>query len=320
MPDILDNLTRAGDVPPALNATSDMPAIDQPPALPAEQPAEQPHEQPPPEPAPHPDARERREQRFAELTRQRDAERERANKAIDGLTALTEQNKALIERFDKLLVPPPAAPVVEARPQREAFDTPDEYDEALISFSARRAAREAQIEWERRQQEREGAAQERQRAEQAARTQAEQHQAEQQIFADWSTRREAAIEKYPDFEQVAEQHPNVTLPMRDALWLAEDGPEIAYYLGKHQDEAAAIMRLHPVQQVAAIARLGAKLAAPPPAPVPPPPPINPLRGGNNAAAQDIYTNEPSMDDYAATRMTQLRGERKSGMLGMPRGS
>ena len=315
MPDILDNLTRVADAPPALNATTDMPAIAPPdlvlePTI--ETPAEQPSETPPApaETPPHPDARERRELRFSELTRQRDAERERAAKAIDAVTTLTEQNKALIERIDQIIAPKPdAAAQPEPRPTRDAFDAPEAYDDALIAWSARSAAREAahvaQAEWEKR-------AEAQRQADAARQAQASQEATAQKIFDDWNQRREAAIEKYPDFEAVAETHPNMTMAMRDALWTAEDGPEVAYYLGQHQDEAAAITKMHPVQQVIAIARIGAKLSAPPPQPPPPPPPINPLRGGNSSPALSPDEDPGYMD----RRLAELRAARTPGNIGM----
>lgn len=174
-------------------------------------------------------------------------------------------------------------------------------------------AREAQAEWSRQQEAARQAEAERQANEAQQRSQDE-------VVQSWNQKRTAAIEKYPDFAEVAESgEVAITLPMRDALLALDDGTEIAYHLGKNPQEAERIAKLTPVRQVAEIGRIAAQLAAPPPAPPPPPPPINPLRGGANAAGErNIYTNEPSMDDYAATRLAELRGERKAGMLGMPR--
>gem|GEM_PF-4077849 len=42
---------------------------------------------------------------------------------------------------------------------------------------------------------------------------------------------------------------------------ADNGDDIAYYLGTHMDEARAINALDPVSQIRAIGRLEAKLAA-----------------------------------------------------------
>lgn len=68
--------------------------------------------------------------------------------------------------------------------------------------------------------------------------------------------------KYKDFKDVVHNDElRITETMIIALADTEDAGEIAYYLGKHPDEAARIAEMNPVRQAAAIGKIEAKLAA-----------------------------------------------------------
>lgn len=80
-------------------------------------------------------------------------------------------------------------------------------------------------------------------------------------FAD----REAAFRaEHPDYDAVAR---NPALPITEAVAAVildcDDPPAIAYYLGQHPDEAAAIAQMTPHQIGRAIGRIEATLSAPP---------------------------------------------------------
>jgi hypothetical protein len=304
MPDILDNLTRTADAPPALNATSDMPVqtteTTDAPAPPATEPAAEPaaEGETPPSVEPQPEAKPRKSARdhIAELTASRRAAEERERRALDANTALAEQMKAVLARLDRPAEPP--APPVETRPTRDTFVAPEEYDAALTEWAARRAVREATQEWERRQAET-------QRQSEEKRVADAQAQSMEEIVTTWNQRRAAALEKYPDFVEVAEGETPITLPMRDAILSDESGPDVAYWLGMHKTEAERISKLQPVQQIAAIGRIAAQLAAPVPTPPAPPPPINPLRGGTTPP-----TLSPDEDPgYMERRLSEERSRR-----------
>lgn len=323
MPDILDNLTRAGRPVPAPNAISDMPVID----VAGSQPAPDPQPAPPiqpeaapdapdptPELAPEPESKPKQtiNERLSDYARARREAEARERKAYENLTAAMEQNKQLIERIDRMLAPAqvPAAPAVETRPTRDQFDSPDEYDAAMYRYAAREGARLATEEWEKKQAEQ-------RQADEAKRIQQAEWQTKQQQILDWQTRRAAAVEKYPDFAEVAEADGvSVTSDMASAMMAIDEGPEVAYHLGKNPSEAAAIAKLSPVQQVAAIGRLAARLNAPPPPVTPPPtpPPINPLRTGNGAT--ELSPDEDP--NYMEKRLQQLRSQRVPGNIGMAR--
>ena len=92
--------------------------------------------------------------------------------------------------------------------------------------------------------------------------QAQERSAIESAYAD---RVEVALDRYPDFEQVAysQNHP-VTDVMAEVIQASEAGPDIAYWLGSNPKEAARIARLSPTLQAKEIGVIEAKLAAAPP--------------------------------------------------------
>ena len=118
---------------------------------------------------------------------------------------------------------------------------------------------------------------------------------------------EAADEKYEDFaEVVGELTP--TTPWAIALMEADNGHDIAYYLGQHMDEAKAIAQMSPLGQVRAIGRLEAKLAATPPKAVTPskaPAPITPLKGTEDAANASAEPKDDNYKDWLRWRQRQV---------------
>jgi hypothetical protein len=276
-------------------------------------------------------------ERFSKLTHDRDvaaaeakAERSRAEAAERALQeALTRIPKA-----DEPISPPP-----EPRPVRETFDTPEQYDEALIEWSTKRALDVARVEQ---------AQHTRAQEEEAARTSAEQARtreisATQTAHAD---RVAAAKEKWSDYEEVAERDDlPITLPMATAIIESEDGPAAAYYLGQHPDVARRIAALvvpgqvfpaghqfagQPIPDIgrqllemgkvfAAVEQPAAPTSRPEPKPLPAP--MTPVRRGGGAAVLRTLEelgddNGPgAMDNYAARRMPELQAERRPGVFG-----
>jgi len=118
-----------------------------------------------------------------------------------------------------------------------------------------------------------------------------------------------------------------------AMVHSENGPEIAYWLGQHPEEAARIAALSaaPLRVAFEIGKVGQIIAAAPlepqplpaaPAPTPAaeplPPPITPLTGTNaNAYERSLAEvgTEGSMEEYAARRNPTLMNERRASMFG-----
>jgi hypothetical protein len=96
----------------------------------------------------------------------------------------------------------------------------------------------------------------------AKQTQARERSA---IESAYEARVETALDRYPDFEQVAysQNHP-VTDIMAEAIQSSDVGPDIAYWLGSNPKEAVRIARLTPTLQAKEIGVIEAKLVAAPP--------------------------------------------------------
>lgn len=123
-----------------------------------------------------------------------------------------------------------------------------------------------------------------------------------------ATREQTARTKYSDYDDVA-RNPSlaITNEMADVLVLSDDGPDIAYYLGKNPAEAERIARLHPKLVAKELGRLSAKIASTPETVTlsQAPEPITPVGGKT-----PVQTPEPSERDDMTTwvkkREAQLR--------------
>jgi hypothetical protein len=111
--------------------------------------------------------------------------------------------------------------------------------------------------------------------------------ATQHLAAQWEGKVSKADKKYDDFDDVVgEMAP--TNPVSIAIMQAENGEDIAYYLGKNLKEAQRIASLDPLSQAREIGRLETKLLAEPlkaKTPSKAPAPITPL-AGKTAVASD----------------------------------
>ena len=182
------------------------------------------------------------------------------------------------------------------RPSRGQFDNPDAYDEALIQWSSDKASRVTSAKAEQRRVESEQTEQTKQRDDSAQKAQAE-------MAKGWNEKRAKAIEKYPDFELVAESDDvTISTAMAHALVQSESGPEIAYHLGKNPKEAERIASLSPVRQAIEIGKIEMRLADKPVSRTPEP--ITPV-GARSRATQKTPAEE-SMSEYAARRKVELR--------------
>lgn len=120
----------------------------------------------------------------------------------------------------------------------------------------------------------------------------------------------ASIEdRYPDYHDVTAEMPT-TRQMAEFILEHDKGPDIAYYLGKHPDEAMRIANLSPVKQGFELAKLEAKLVTPGSqarTATSAPEPINPVRPRERAPAAD--PSKMTMAEYANWRKQQMRAQR-----------
>ena len=87
---------------------------------------------------------------------------------------------------------------------------------------------------------------------------------QQELLGSYHEKEEDARGRYEDFEQVA-YNPKlpITNVMAQTIQAADNGPDIAYYLGTNPKEAGRIAQLTPILQAKEIGRLEAKVASEP---------------------------------------------------------
>jgi hypothetical protein len=137
------------------------------------------------------------------------------------------------EREARQAEAPKPVPVEHVTP--EQFTTTEEYVEALTTSKAQQIVQQQQY--------------------------AKQ---QQELLGSYHEKEEDARGRYEDFEQVA-YNPKlpITNVMAQTIQAADNGPDIAYYLGTNPKEADRIARLTPILQAKEIGRLEAKVASEP---------------------------------------------------------
>lgn len=179
--------------------------------------------------------------------------------------------------------PLPEAPV--GPPNRNDFDTYEEYLDAKADWKVAETLNEV-----------------RRRA-----LQEQAQQAAAQREREWNVRQQKAASKYEDFFDVVQSEDLIiTDLMAGAIKEAEAGPEIAYFLGKHPNEAARIAALSPAAQVREIGKIEARLElTPTKAPSKAPAPVEPARGEAAADVIDL-SSARSQKEYEAMRAKQIK--------------
>lgn len=123
--------------------------------------------------------------------------------------------------------------------------------------------------------------------------------------ADWAERVSDFKERAPDFDAVV-GNPNlpITPAMADTLLhMDDDGPALAYYLGKNPQEAARLASLSPSVAAIQMGRMAERLKAPPRRTASSaPPPVGPVTGGGGSTEKD--PEKMSFAEYRKWRMGQ----------------
>lgn len=244
-----------------------------------------------------------------ELTKarnQRNDERT-ARQAVESRADAADVNlKKALDAVEKLTGYSAAAAIkdvnkVDPKPARETYDNPDKYDDALVEWAGRRAARAATAALE-------AQAQTKTETDRRAAAQSAAEARAKEIGDSFVKRKDEFAKAHPDYEEIAESDDlKISVPMAAAILEDEDGPAIAYYLGQNPDEAERISGLSPNRAVSELGRIAAKLKTPPPKKEKPAP-LNALRGNSAPASTGKDPNEMSMEEYAVWRA----GKSKSG--------
>ncbi len=304
---------------PALSATSDMPVIEtKPDATPAkeasapteevEAPAapdkgttdEQSADIKQPESTSASDEDEPKKQskgvqkRLDELVQQR----EEAKRQVEAERAEKLRLMAMLEARDtpKQAEPDATEPV---KPRREDYADPEHYTEAYVNYAAEFATWKVTREFEAKQ-----------RVEQEARQQASIAEQQETVRTAYAGRVEKFKESHPDYDAVARADDvKISIPVAHAIVSSDNGPQLAYHLGKNPAEADRIASLPPAMQLMELGKLEARLTAPTAKPVSAAPapikPITPAKG-----SPDTPLEELSMEQYAAARKKQQADARR----------
>jgi hypothetical protein len=216
------------------------------------------------------------QERIDELTRKRrDAERD----------AEYWRTKALEKEAPK--EPAPAAPAT-GEPKLENFDSHEEW---MKSWSR----------WDRKQEE-------------VQRTQTTREQALDKAYREYERRAEKARASHDDFDD-AVGSTLYTDTMKIALWKTELGPEMAYHIATHPQDAERMRSLSPDEQLIEIGRLETKLLIAKQTKKAPdaPAPIKPL--GMGGGGQDKDPSKMTDDEWFAWKKQKTEEEirrKKSG--------
>lgn len=180
--------------------------------------------------------------------------------------ALSEQVRTLIQKMDGGAEKREAEPSghSEARPRQEEFKTYEEFVAAVAKWEVRQ---EIAADTRKRQQE------------------ATQRQTED-MKRSFNSRCSEASSRYEDFEGVAfDPSVPLTRDVARAIMTSEKGPDLAYYLGSHPDEARAIASMgDPLHRAMALGRIEAKLVAPKPKKATAAPaPVKPVRSADKSS-------------------------------------
>lgn len=203
--------------------------------------------------------------RIDELTKDKHAERQRADALARELERLKAESK-----------PAEAQPKEDAEPDPADFtygETDPGYIKELGAWSARqqfeKLSREAEVKSQRRT-----------------------------VEQTWDERQKTFAKDNPDYFATLDKDWDCSPPMADAIRTSENGAAVAYHLAKNPEEARRLAGLNPLAAIREIGRLEARLepqAKPtgkPASDAPTPPPQ--LRGNGGR-----YSVAPDTDDFAA---------------------
>jgi hypothetical protein len=216
---------------------------------------------------------------------------------VDRIVRKSKRNAAYLARKEaeaelyKRMSEERAAPVqkaepTDAAPQRDAFETYEEYIEARAEWKAEQKVQKAIAEIESRQQ------------------RSTQEGTQQQRVQQFQAQVQKVRTEVQDFDAVMEAADEVPLTqaMREAILESEVGALLTYHLAKNPAEASRISQLSPVAQVKALGRIEADLATTKaPRVSKAPDPIKPIGSGSSTSPDPA---KMSMQDYEQWRRKQ----------------
>ena len=231
------------------------------------------------------------ERRFSEITKQREAARQEAERERQARIDLENKLKEMEAKLN-----PVQQEKVEAdpKPKPEQFSDMYEYAEALAEWTADKKIKE-------------------EKAKEAAQK-VEQERAK--TMETWANRVQDFRDKTPDFDDlVGSADVVVSNEVRDAIFESDVGPQILYHLAENPDVAKKLQGMTAIGALRMIGKLEAKFEESP-APTPKetavktskaPPPITPIKAKANGPVTELDDNKNFHGSYQAWKAARLAG-------------
>jgi hypothetical protein len=228
------------------------------------------------------------EKRFSDLTKQREAARQEAQREREAREALEARLKDLENKAN----PVKDEPKFDEEPKPEQFTDMYEYAKALTDYKVDQRLQEEK------------------QKEAVAKAEAER----QKVINTWAKRVEAAKTEMPDFEaMVGSADVVVSNEVRDAIFESDVGPRILYHLAENPEIAEKLQGMTLTRALATIGKLEAQFEKTEPQTKPAvgkskaPAPINPIKASANGPITDLDSNRQFHGSYQAWKAARLAG-------------
>lgn len=232
-------------------------------------------------------------------------EPKKANKVQERINQLTRKNYEERQRVAELEArlseleankPQPKAPEITA-PKEDQYENYEDYQAAQAKFVADTAA---------------NAAYDRITAENQAKTEEQKRLEREQVLQSkkkaFNDNVESKRANFENFEDVAYGHQFMDIDLAEQIFDMEKGPEVAYHLGSHLDEAERIFALPPVQRARELTKLEFQVEALNPKKVSDAPdPITPL-GSHETVERD--PDKMTADEWQQWRHEQVMAKNR----------
>ena len=231
------------------------------------------------------------ERRFSEITKQREAARQEAERERQARIDLENKLKEMEAKLNPVQQEKAEA---DPKPKPEQFSDMYEYAEALAEWTADKKIKE-------------------EKAKEAAQK-VEQERAK--TMETWANRVQDFRDKTPDFDDlVGSADVVVSNEVRDAIFESDVGPQILYHLAENPDVAKKLQGMTAIGALRMIGKLEAKFEESP-APTPKetavktskaPPPITPIKAKANGPVTELDDNRQFHGSYQAWKAARLAG-------------
>ena len=234
------------------------------------------------------DAEEKKDEKPAEPEEKKENHFERRQKRLLQERA---EYKAKAEWYEKVMAQQQQqANSPEGKPVRENYQSDAEFNEALVDWRVEQKLSTVKQEME-------------------------QSQRQNAVLNDWQKKVAGAKETYEDYDDVLATADDIQLtgPVQEAIMDSEYGPDIAYYMARHPEDAMRIVNLSPTAAVREIGRIEAVIGMeekgkkPASRATPAPKPINPPKTAGSGGHRDVDSMSPA--EYVAYRNDQIHRKR-----------